>query len=212
MTHAAADVIAAAAAAVRTDPAGDLALGRRELVYGALGDRAGRPGAPGPGWRRRAALALATCRHSLPIWERERPEDRLPHALLELVPPLLGPDADPAAARAAAGRLWGHAENMTQLLGPPARMWVGFACAKAVEVALGDEWFDPDDVDPARTELGLGLDVSGVDTAFLAASAHADGPPWSDDADPERRRAFWLWWLEQAARSARADPGADPGA
>jgi Immunity protein Imm5 len=181
---------------LRADPAGHLSLGLRESIWVALGPRGREDGQPGAGWRRRAALAFESCERVLPLWEAAWPEDRQPNEVLALARGALEGEAAPEEARARAGRLWGRAETLTQLAGDPARASVGFACAKAVEVALEDEYFDPSDVDPMRSERGL--DLFDVDTAFVASSASAGGPPWVTGTDPEARRAFWDWWLAEA--------------
>jgi Immunity protein Imm5 len=198
MKEALAMVLQRAAAHVRADPRGALPLGRRETVYAALGPREG-PDAD-DAHRRRARLAIGTCEHVLPLWEQDLPEDRSPRDVLALAAGVLDGATTPEDARSRAGRLWGRTENLTQLAGEPARLSVGFACAKAVEVAIGDEWFDPVRLDPQRDDGG---DLFEVDTAFTAALAAAGGPPWSEDSDAEARREFWLWWLDAVEEAAR---------
>ena len=190
---------------LRGDSAGHLPLGLREAIWAGLGPRGREDGRPGAGWRRRADLAFRSCERVLPLWEAAWPEDRQPNEVLALARAALEADVAPEEARAHAGRLWGRAENLTQLAGDPNRASVGFACAKAVEVALEDEHFDPGDLDPTRSDLGL--DVFEVDTAFVASSASAGGPPWVPATDAEARRAFWSWWLTEGCDAAwRAAP------
>jgi hypothetical protein len=35
---------------------------------------------------------------------------------------------------------------------------------------------------------------------MFASAAFADGPVWVPESDARRRKEFWLWWLESAAR------------
>jgi immunity protein Imm5 of predicted polymorphic toxin system len=184
-----------AAAQLAAEPHGDLPVGSRQIVWAALGPRGGDPG---PGWRRRAELAIATCEHVLPLWEEDRPGDTQPHAVLALARAALDDAAVREEARAQAGRLWARTDNITQLSGDPARAMVGYACAKAVDVVLYDENFDPDDLDPERIEeFPL---PSNVDTAYMAAAAVSGGLPGQEGTDVEARREFWRWWLSEAAR------------
>ena len=183
-------VLQRAVAHVRADPRGALPAGRRETVYAALGPRG-----DDDAHRRRTRLAIVTCEYVLPLWEQDLPEDRGPQEVLELAVGVLDGTTTPEDARSRAGKLWGRTENLTQLAGDPARLSVGFACAKAVEVAIGDEWFDAEHLDPQRNDDG---DLFEVDTAFVAAMAAAGGPPWIEGSDPEARRGFWLWWLHAA--------------
>jgi len=187
-----------AAAHVRADPRGVLPLGRREAVYTALGPRG-----DDDAHRRRTRLAIGTCEHVLPLWQQDLPEDHGPQEVLALAAGVLDGSATPEEARGRAGQLWGRTENLTQLAGDPGRLSVGFACAKATEVAIRDEWFDPENLDPDRDDDG---DLFDVDTAFTAAMAAAGGPPWIEDSDPEARRAFWLWWLVAAGDAAAGAP------
>jgi hypothetical protein len=186
-----------AAGRLEADPRGDLPLGSREIVWAALGPHGGEPGRPGAGWRRRAQLAIATCEHVLPLWEQDRPGDTEPHKVLALARAALDGQADLEEARAQAGRLWARTDNITQLVGDPERAMVGYACAKAVDAVLYDETFDPDDLDPERTDDDRMPEQ--VDTAFMAAAAASGGLPTQPDTDIEARRAFWNWWLSQAA-------------
>lgn len=172
---------------------GDLPLGAREAVWAALGPRGGETGDPGPGWERRAQLAIATCEHVLPLWEQDRPGDREPHDVLALARTALNDAGEADHARAEAGRLWARTDNITQLAGDPARAMVGYACAKAVNVALYDEEFGSDgDADESAR------DAARVDTAFMAAAATSGGLPEQTFTDAEARREFWRWWLGAA--------------
>jgi hypothetical protein len=172
---------------------GDLPLAVREAVWTALGPRGGETGRPGPGWERRAQLAIATCEHVLPLWEQDRPGDQEPHDVLALARTALHDAGEADHARAQAGRLWARTDNITQLAGDPARAMVGYACAKAVNVALYDEEFGSGDSDGDRDR-----DAARVDTAFMAAAASSGGLPEQTFTDAEARRKFWRWWLGAA--------------
>jgi hypothetical protein len=176
---------------------GELSLGSREVVWAALGPRAATPtpGRPLPGHVLRAEIAFRTCTRGLPLWEVERPGDEAPHQVLAVARLALNDEVSEREAKTAAGRLWGRTENLTQLVGDPHRLWVGFAASKAVDVALYDEVFDGDHPDATRTSFGL--DLFELDLAFTISVAVADGAPWEDGSDPGARRAFWTWWLQE---------------
>jgi hypothetical protein len=180
---------------------GDLPLAAREAVWTALGPRGGESGRPGPGWERRAQLAIATCEHVLPLWEGDRPGDHEPRDVLGLARAALHDAGAADHARAQAGRLWARTDNITQLAGDPARAMVGYACAKAVNVALYDEEFGSDDGDDDR-----GRDAARVDTAFMAAAASSGGLPEQTFTDTEARREFWRWWLGTARALGAPSP------
>jgi hypothetical protein len=185
------NVLERAGARLAAAPDGHLALGAREEVWAQLGPRGEQPGLG-----RRARLASGSCERVLGLWDRMRPGDRNPHAALDTARAVLLGDADREAARAQAGRLWGHAENVSQLAGDPQLASVGFACAKVIGVALHDEFFDPAALDPDRDDTLL--DASEVDAAYMAALAAAGGKPEDPASDAAARRAFWAWWLDAA--------------
>jgi hypothetical protein len=193
------DVLSRARARLASAEDGHLAMDAREEVWAALG-----PCEAEPGHRRRADLAIRSCEQVLGIWDASRPGDRNPHAALDAARSVLRGEAEPEQARAQAGKLWGHAENVSQL-GDPSVASVGFGCAKAVGVALHDEHFDPERRDPHRRDRDR--DAFEVDAAFMAALAAAGGPPWGSASNPDARRAFWTWWLG-AAREVGADADA----
>ena len=61
-----------------------------------------------------------------------------------------------------------------------------------------------------RVRVGIGRppgrqDPADWTTAFWAANAYSNGDPW-EQPDPERRREFWLWYLEEARRAWSAAP------
>ena len=80
-----------------------------------------------------------------------------------------------------------------------AAIHAGYAAAKAASTALWDENFEQDDMD---SELDQDLDPYEWDAAFQAAGAEADGFPWVEGASSDRRRGFWEWYLDSAARAA----------
>jgi hypothetical protein len=169
---------------------GQLIRGRRQAVLHALGDG-------DYGRAARARLARDAVRHVLPLWEAQRPGDGDPERLLDMVEPVLAGSVDEAEVREAAGKLWGHVDNMVVTLGPEFPFHVGYAASKALLAAMFDEPLDATDANPDRTDAGR--DPRQLDTAFIASTAAADGSPWIPDSDPVRRRTFWEWWLGAAA-------------
>jgi hypothetical protein len=175
---------------------GQLIRGRRQAILHALGDG-------DEGRAARARLARETVRHVLPLWQAQRAGDSDPERLVDMVEPVLAGSIDEAEVREAAGKLWGHVDNMIVTLGPESPLHVGYAASKALLAAMFDEPLDAVDANPDRTDEGR--DPRQLDTAFIASAAAADGSPWMPESDPVRRREFWDWWLGAAAACRRGE-------
>lgn len=70
---------------------------------------------------------------------------------------------------------------------------VGCAAVAALDTAINNKTFDPDDIDFNMTD---NQDTEGNDSSFFAACAYADGAVWktvSGEHDTTKRLEFWYW-------------------
>ena len=171
-----------------------LRLGVRQEVWAALGPRRGGEGPPTGAHLRRLALAVAGVRRVLPLWDRRYPGNDLPSVALGAVGALLRGEIGVEEAQRVFDRCWGDAVHLA-VDRPFPEVAAGFAAVQALGTAMYDEFFDPDSLDPARPDED---DPESHDSAYYAAVAEAGGMPGDPDADRERRREFWRWWLGEA--------------
>ncbi|BAZ16818.1 hypothetical protein NIES4071_86960 [Calothrix sp. NIES-4071] len=179
---------------VRSHPSHDLNLGYRHAIWSAFGDDEN-------GHRCRTFLAIETVRHVLPIWNKKFPHDDRPEYILNIAEKKLAGTISTEVAEKESERLW----NSMQQLGYGGHgmaFTVGCAAVAALNTAIDDETFDPDDIDFNLTD---NEDTEGNDSSFFAACAYADGAVWKTIAgehDANKRLEFWHWWLTQAVPAA----------
>lgn len=207
------DVMALGLRQVREHPAHHLELGYRQLVWEALGptlDRSQPYG--GKGHHRRTVLDRQAAEHALPIWDAAWPKDMRSETVDDTAPrevlamarqTLVGPGDDGAistqilylwtdydeACHIAADE---HIEHSTPL--------VLLATIKALMRAWNDMEFAPGRIAVSATDGHQGYHVT--DAAYDASVAYAGGLPWDTEANHERRREFWDWWLLVALPAA----------
>ena len=188
------DAIDAALAALEASPDGWLELPERRRLREAYGPWTPpyEPGGPDAGLLRRAALVVASARRALPVWEREFPDDRRPHALVDAIMPGLRnerPDEELSRARRAlhddVDRLGADLERTRPFY---AGMAAVFAVSEAWDGDLDPEIYPPDTRD---------LDPDDLPVEALAAWALAG-------EDPGARRQFWHWYVTEAFPAAYA--------
>ena len=188
------DAVAAALAAVEASPDGWLELPERRRLRVAFGPWTPpyEPGGPDAGLLRRAALTVASARRALPVWEREFPADRRPHAIVDAIMPGLRderPDEELSEAKSVLR------EDVERLGSDPERksaFFAGLACV----LALSEAW--DGDLDPDFYPAGTrDLDLDDLPVEALAAWALAG-------EDPDARREFWRWYVSEAFPAAYA--------
>jgi hypothetical protein len=178
-----------------------LPLGERQAVWNALGPRAtGRGRLSGP-HRRRIALALAAAERVRPIWERRYPKNPLWRKVTATIGQVVRGELKLPAALERFDEYWAEITDLATN-DPSPEIAAGFAIVQALGTAIVDEKFDPGAIDPKRED---GDDPMDFDAAVYAESAEAGGMPWDDDANGDHRRAFWRWWLGEAARPTLDD-------
>ncbi len=183
-------------------PANHLVLGYRRAVLGALGptDPSSSPLA-NEGHRRRALLAIASARKTLPIWCQHRPEDRLVGSILADAERGLG---EPVKRGTIERKLESYSEEIDrrlkdqviEALAPDGAL---YALAKVID----DFATAPEEVDFSISDEDL--DYHEIDGHFVAAAVFSGGVPGEVGSDPGRRLEFWLWWLDEAVPAAYRD-------
>jgi hypothetical protein len=188
------EAIRQAREALSRDGRGNLQLGARHAIWAALGarDESGR--------RVRTALAIRTSEHVRPLWKARWPKDPLPERLVELARQVLSRAVDTKHATLEADLAHNHIDALPTERADWAAGAAGYCAYGAVRCALFDEAFDPNQVDvDARDE---DTQPDDKDSSFFAAFACSGGAPWDPASHSEARRAFWLWWLDEAVPAA----------
>lgn len=182
---------------VRAAPAHDLSLGLRQKIWMLMGSER----VPGPGYSRRAALALAAARHVLPLWELKYPQDRTPHWALDLAEEVRVGRLDKGEAQARWQQAWDHMVELSYSDADDQRgAAAGFSAALALRTCLEDEVLPQSEVDEGLRDNRI--DAEDMDASMFAAAAYAGGPSWDASPDPVRRLQFWGWWLFDAVPDA----------
>lgn len=176
---------------------GELTLPTRLAIADALGTgTAGR--------LRRFALAEAAARKVLPLWTQvygpgEPDEVATPQNMLRVARGYLDGTVLRLEAALAASAFNARLDMGNDDEDPRDATAAGLAALRTVRDALADDERTPETVDEERQ------DPADWTTAFWAANAYSNGDPW-EQPDPERRREFWLWYLEEASRAWSAAP------
>ncbi|WP_279637400.1 Imm5 family immunity protein [Corallococcus interemptor] len=177
---------------VRADPVHDLALGMRRELWRSLGPGLGF----GPGYARRVALALATARHVLPLWELTYPENRTTHTVLDSAEAMRVGSLDKGEARAIWQQAWDHMVELSFSDEGSRGVAAGLSAVQALRTCIDDEAFVLLGVDERLRDDQV--DAEDMDASMFAAAAYAGGPAWDASSDSARRLQFWEWWLSEA--------------
>lgn len=191
--------------ALEDAPDGRLPLPYRRRIRAVFGPCEGPlPDVP-LGRRRRVALARLSAERVLPVWEAERPQDRRPQRMLELAEALLEGREDPVVADRELGDFMVEVGTLGSGSSPAISARADSSGMAAIDVLAtglsGDygpdlpETTDDDDLDPDSWETEY--------YASLAAGSYPGAP----DEDVEARRAFWRWYLDEAAPAAYRSAG-----
>jgi hypothetical protein len=183
------EAIAAARRALVESREGAIERGYREQIWAALGPRDTN------GRTRRALLAIRSVEHAMDAWKEANPADDTPAKLLAIARRVLAGQIDRETAFRERGTAWTHFDDLDG-----GAVEVGYAAAQALGTALADEDFTEDAVNIERRDADL--DPYEQDAAYLVSLVVAGGPVWGP-SDPQRRRAFWDWWLTDAVTEVR---------
>jgi hypothetical protein len=186
------DLISQGLSLVQADAQHDLRLGFRCRLLALFNDQTHDEGR----WRR-TRLATLCVEKVLPLWEVLFPEDQTPRRALDVAESVLaGGIAGPAAERAL-GELWTHYDDlMWRFADKQNAIMVGYAAVQAVRESLSDRHFGCENV----TDESLDRDIEphDSDSSHFASVAYSGGAAWEAASNPQRRLAFWTWWLESA--------------
>lgn len=149
------------------------------------------------GLRRRVDLYARCTRKVMPIWN-DVVDSREPEFMLELAAAYLAGTVSRDVAWRAQNSFGGR------LLNAPASLseqhfhvsYVGNVAIGTVLAALGDVDFRPDYLDVLDHELDY------YENSLYAMAAYSGELPWGEQSDPNRRREFWQWWLDEAVPAA----------
>jgi len=190
-----------ARAELEARPDHHLALGMRQAVWNALGPRATGRDRMSAAHLRRIALAFAAAERVRPIWDRQYPKSSLWKEVTATIGRVVRGELDVKAALQRFDKFWAEITHLATSDPSPA-IAAGFAIVQVLSTAIVDERFDSSAIDPRRED---GDDPMDFDTAVYSESAEAGGMPWDDDANADRRRRFWQWWLDEAAKPSVDD-------
>ena len=175
-------------------PEGILSLENRTIIWIAMND----PADSEASYFNRTRLKVLCVNQVKSIWTRMFPADSGIDRMLQLTYALMGKSVDPGAAENDASRFLQNAiakigSNATT---DPALMVADAATAMVVSACYRNPDYDTADNDVDDDELA----PDSFETSYMCASAAAGGMNWMpvDQVNVEARRAFWMWYLDEA--------------
>lgn len=146
-------------------------------------------------------LCLMTAKHVLSLWEEIWPEDRLPHSVLDTIAQLEAGSLDRLEAEEVAQTIGEELESRTTptlLHQEISALCAAEAVLSSLWTALGRSLFGGVTIESTDTDADI--DPWSSDTALWAVTAVAGGV-WDPESNSGKRRAFWLWWLDEVIPS-----------
>lgn len=175
-------------------PEGILSLESRTVIWIAMNDFADAEAS----YLNRTHLKVLCVNKVKSIWTQMFPADSSIDRMLQLTHALMGKNVDPGAAENDASRFLQNAiakfgSNATT---NPALMVADAAAAMVVSACYRNPDYDTADNDIDDDELA----PDSFETSYMCASAAAGGMNWMpvDQVDVNARRAFWMWYLDEA--------------
>ena len=175
-------------------PEGILSLENRTIIWIAMND----PADSEASYFNRTRLKVLCVNQVKSIWTRMFPADSGIDRMLQLTYALMGKSVDPGAAENDASRFL---QNVIAKIGSnattdPALMVADAATAMVVSACYRNPDYDTADNDVDDDELA----PDSFETSYMCASAAAGGMNWMpvDQVNVEARRAFWMWYLDEA--------------
>ena len=150
-------------------------------------------------YRCRTELKMACLRRVLPLWERAFPGDDRVQEMLNLTQGLIDASQDPDDAEMTSDEfladVYDEIEDFDAVTQPAA--FVANGAVNLVGSAL-DRSLDFDVVGDIQDDDELLPD--SLETSYCCASAAAGALNWQpiEDTDVDARRAFWMWYLDEA--------------
>ncbi|QCT34521.1 immunity protein [Actinomyces sp. oral taxon 171 str. F0337] len=179
-------------------PKGILSLESRTTIWIAMNDFADAEAS----YLNRTHLKVLCVNKVKSIWTQVFPADSSIDRMLQLTHALMGKNVDPGAAENDASRFL---QNVIAKFGSnattnPALMVADAAAAMVVSACYRNPDYDTADNDIDDDELA----PDSFETSYMCASAAAGGMNWMpvDQVDVNARRAFWMWYLDEAIPAA----------
>ena len=179
---------------LNASPEGILSLENRTIIWIAMND----PADSEVSYFNRTQLKVLCVNQVKSIWTRMFPADSGIDRMLQLTYALMGKSVDPGAAENDASRFL---QNVIAKIGSnattdPALMVADAATAMVVSACYRNPDYDTADNDVDDDELA----PDSFETSYMCASAAAGGMNWMpvDQVNVEARRAFWMWYLDEA--------------
>jgi hypothetical protein len=151
-------------------------------------------------------LAILSIEKVASIWNSALPDDDTVDSALAMTQKLIH-GVCTADGERECGRIWSYCDDL--VCHYPDRQHaiaVGYGAAQAVHAAVTPGFLssnaecDDDDV----------MDPYDLDPAFFGSVAYAGGTIWDPESDDQKRRDYWLWWLNTAMQIALADDSKIP--
>lgn len=184
------NLLAKAKEEINKNPHGHLILPLRKEIYKELGEHkldSNDHAIITKGLQRRVQLAILCVSHVLDIWEEVAPEDDSPRVFIESINNYLKGELDWKSLWNMQNSFWTVLDNYSEEDRFAVAAYVGYACARAVLVALFDE-----DIDNTENLLDEDLDAFSWDTAFFTSLACTDNDSYNSETKINKRREFWL--------------------
>ena len=181
---------------------GILSLGTRTRIWNAMLD----PESAERSYRHRIELKIRCVQHVQDYWDRAFPDDNRVEEMLSLAQRLVERQVDTEEAERRSDRflidVYDRVEDYNSITQPA--VFVADGAAHAVSSAthrnpeydVSDDTLEDDELLP-----------DSLETSYTCASAAAGALNWQpvEDTDVSARRAFWLWYLDEAIPAVLAD-------
>ena len=149
---------------------------------------------------RRTILALSCAEMTLDYWITVHPQDQRPQILLDYLRSAIDGNYDAELLEREMFSLQTVIDDVTEEnLSHFRAMYAGWSCLAAVAALL----YDSPPIEESRGEIKI--DPDEWDASFYSCAAYCGGATWETVGDPQRRKEFWLWYLNEALDIAYAN-------
>lgn len=179
---------------------GELVLPIRKKIWRSFGSYQSNPDSDNitVGLKRRTRLAILCVKKVISIWEKVADDDDRPLEMIDLAERYIEGSINYSYIY----KRWNDfVTDLIYLASDEAFLYaaeVVFASTKAVGIVLKDEELIRYEKD---TQLDENLDSFTWDASYFSAIAYSGSGPW-DNTNIEKRREFWLWYINEAVPQA----------
>jgi len=204
------EVLEEAKQSILSHPRGELILPIRRQVFKMLGKYELNSNKQiviqSSGQKRRARLQIACANHVVYIWNEALPDDKRIEELLIKIEDCLNGKFDSRSLRRIYKELWidcdnlgSHSNNKIILAS-----YVGYATICTAVTTCTDEPLVGDYIEEGAFDDDL--DPYEWDASYYASMAYVGKPTWEeqDEANVNKRREFWTWYITKAVPEAYA--------